>query len=103
MKPCINKRERERKKERKKERKREIFDIFISLQIQLLHCIKQFTGEGGDTLLTDGFAAASKLRKNSPKDFDILAQTMIEFVDIGIDDGVRFHACWKAPIIELVQ
>lgn len=69
--------------------------------IQLLHCIKQFKGEGGDTLLTDGFAAAMKLRAANKKHFDTLAQTLVNFVDIGIDDGTKFHASLRTPVIEL--
>lgn len=69
--------------------------------VQLLHFIKQFTGEGGDTLLTDGFAAALKLRKNNPKHFDILAKTLVDFVDVGMDAGIKFHMLSRVPIIDL--
>ncbi|MPC14455.1 Gamma-butyrobetaine dioxygenase [Portunus trituberculatus] len=52
-------------------------------EIQMLHVIKQFIGEGGDTMITDGFHAASKFKKNNPEYFDTLANTLIEFVDRG--------------------
>ncbi|KAK8388022.1 hypothetical protein O3P69_020126 [Scylla paramamosain] len=69
--------------------------------IQILHVIKQFTGEGGDTMISDGFTVASKLKKNNPEYFDTLANTLVEFVDVGIDDGVKFHVSWRAPIIDV--
>ena len=73
------------------------------LQIQLLHCIKQFTGDGGETLLRDGFAAALKLQEMNPKYYDTLVQTMVDFVDVGVEDGDKFDSNWRAPVIELVQ
>ncbi|XP_063859270.1 gamma-butyrobetaine dioxygenase-like [Scylla paramamosain] len=70
-------------------------------EIQMLHVIKQFPGEGGETMISDGFTAASKLKKNHPEYFDTLAKTLVNFVDVGIEDGVKFHICWRAPVIEL--
>ncbi|XP_045107579.1 gamma-butyrobetaine dioxygenase-like [Portunus trituberculatus] len=64
--------------------------------IQLLHCIKQFTSEGGDTQLADGFSAALKLQEMNPKYYEILTQTMVDFVDFGIEDGRKFYASWRA-------
>ncbi|XP_063842354.1 gamma-butyrobetaine dioxygenase-like isoform X1 [Scylla paramamosain] len=69
--------------------------------IQLLHCIKQFSGEGGDSQLADGFAAALKLSTINPKYYETLSQTMVDFVDVGIEGGKKFHASWRAPVIEL--
>ncbi|KAG0713429.1 Gamma-butyrobetaine dioxygenase [Chionoecetes opilio] len=69
--------------------------------IQLLHCIKQFADEGGETQLADGFAAAVKLRTISQKYFDVLSQTAVDFVDIGVEDAGKFDACWRSPVIEL--
>ncbi|XP_063855501.1 gamma-butyrobetaine dioxygenase-like [Scylla paramamosain] len=70
-------------------------------EIQMLHVIKEFPGEGGETMLSDGFTAASKLKKNHPEYFDMLAKTLVDFVDVGIEDGVKFHICWRAPVIDL--
>ncbi|KAK8385976.1 hypothetical protein O3P69_010611 [Scylla paramamosain] len=39
-------------------------------EIQMPHVIKQFPGEGGETMISDGFTAASKLKKNHP-DLDV--------------------------------
>eukprot|EP00931_Biecheleriopsis_adriatica_P012637 TRINITY_DN11383_c0_g1_i3.p1 TRINITY_DN11383_c0_g1~~TRINITY_DN11383_c0_g1_i3.p1 ORF type:complete len:423 (-),score=73.83 TRINITY_DN11383_c0_g1_i3:164-1432(-) len=42
--------------------------------VQLLHCLKQAGGPGGETLLVDGFRAAEKLREEAPEAFHLLAK-----------------------------
>lgn len=69
--------------------------------IQVLHVIKQFSGEGGDTMISDAFNAALQLKKNNPEYFDTLANTTVDFVDVGIDDGFKFHQSWRRPIIDV--
>ena len=44
--------------------------------VQLLHCLKQAAG-GGATTLTDGFAAAARLRAADPEAFALLARHAI--------------------------
>jgi gamma-butyrobetaine dioxygenase len=46
--------------------------------VQLLHCLESST-EGGDSVLVDGFKAATLLRQKSKQDFDILTSTWINF------------------------
>ena len=46
--------------------------------VQLLHCLESST-EGGDSVLVDGFKAATILRQESKEDFDILTSTWINF------------------------
>ena len=46
--------------------------------VQLLHCLESST-EGGDSVLLDGFKAATVLRQESKEDFDILTSTWINF------------------------
>ena len=41
--------------------------------VQLLHCLESST-EGGDSVLVDGFKAATVLRQESKEDFDILTR-----------------------------
>jgi gamma-butyrobetaine dioxygenase len=46
--------------------------------VQLLHCLRG-AGDGGDTGLVDGFAAAAALRAEDPESFGILARTPVPF------------------------
>ncbi|NJP43315.1 2-trimethylaminoethylphosphonate dioxygenase [Actinacidiphila epipremni] len=47
--------------------------------VQLLHCLEN-AGEGGDSGLVDGFAAAALLRAEDPAAFDVLTRTPVPFV-----------------------
>jgi len=66
-------------------------------QLQLLHCLEA-AGEGGESVVVDGFAAADRLRREAPAAFDLLTRTLVPFryVETGAVD-LR-HA---APLIEL--
>jgi [2-(trimethylamino)ethyl]phosphonate dioxygenase len=66
-------------------------------QLQLLHCLEA-AGEGGESVVVDGFAAAERLRGEEPDAFELLARTTVPFryVEPGAVD-LR-HA---APLIEL--
>jgi gamma-butyrobetaine dioxygenase len=46
--------------------------------VQLLHCLESST-EGGDSVLVDGFKAASVLLEESPEDFETLTSTWINY------------------------
>jgi gamma-butyrobetaine hydroxylase len=46
--------------------------------IQLLHCLQSSTA-GGESILQDGFMAASLLRKENPQHFDALSQQWINY------------------------
>ena len=46
--------------------------------VQLLHCLRA-AGEGGDTGLVDGFAAAVALRAADPESFGTLTRTPAPF------------------------
>lgn len=46
--------------------------------VQLLHCLRA-AGEGGDTGLVDGFAAAADFRAADPESFGTLARTPVSF------------------------
>lgn len=64
--------------------------------VQLLYCLEN-DAEGGESIFTDGFAAAEALREESPEAFCILSETPIDFrfQDEEHDIVVR------APVIEL--
>ncbi|XP_071533102.1 gamma-butyrobetaine dioxygenase-like isoform X2 [Panulirus ornatus] len=67
--------------------------------IQLLHCIKQFPGKGGDNMLSDSLQAAQRFRSLHPDKFLTLANTMVEFWDKGKDNEKEFHIINRHPII----
>jgi len=64
--------------------------------VQLLHCLESST-EGGDSVLVDGFKAATVLRQESKEDFDILTNTWINFRFS--DDKTNLRS--RVPMIEL--
>lgn len=64
--------------------------------LQVLHCVNH-TGDGGNTVLVDGFGAAENLRKTDPNAYAYLCSTSIpaEYIDEG-----RHHKN-VAPILRL--
>jgi len=66
-------------------------------QLQLLHCLEA-AGEGGESIVVDGFAVAERLRREAPAEFDLLSKTQVPFryVEQGSVD-LRY----AAPLIEL--
>lgn len=65
--------------------------------LQLLACLEN-SAEGGDSLVVDGFRAATVLREESPEHFDLLSGHCARFEYAGSAD-VRLHA--RRPMIEL--
>ena len=64
--------------------------------VQLLHCLESST-EGGDSVLVDGFKAATILRQESKEDFAILASTWVNFRFSDTKTDLRS----RVPMIEL--
>jgi len=64
--------------------------------VQLLHCLRT-AGQGGETGLVDGFAAAAALRASDPASFGAMAGTAAPFGYI--DQETELRAC--RPLIEL--
>jgi len=50
-----------------------------------LHCIEQHQGEGGETMLSDGFHAAALLKADQPEMYKLLSETVTSFRDVGTD------------------
>jgi gamma-butyrobetaine dioxygenase len=65
--------------------------------LQLLACLENSV-EGGESIVVDGFAAAVRLRSESPRGFDLLSRYPARFEYAGAA-GVRLRA--KRPFIEL--
>ena len=62
--------------------------------VQLLHCLRA-AGEGGQTALIDGFAAATRLRERDPAAFDTLTTVWLPFRH----DGPTAVLTSRAPVI----
>lgn len=67
--------------------------------VTILHCIEQTQGEGGENLLTDVFYVAEKLRRENKKIFDILSTVDVNWLDVGEEDGVKYHKIFRGPMI----
>ena len=65
--------------------------------LQLLSCLEN-TVEGGDSIVVDGFLAATRLRRENAKGFDLLSRYPARFEYAG-SSQVRLRA--KRPFIEL--
>ncbi len=64
--------------------------------VQLLHCLRA-AGEGGDTGLVDGFAAAAELRAADAESFGTLARTPVSFGYVDKETELRA----SLPLIQL--
>lgn len=71
----------------------------MKIKVNLLHCYIQYTGDGGDSIVADGFHVAEELRKRDPEAFKILADTEVSWLDIGQENGNQFHKVNNAPVI----
>ncbi|XP_050084511.1 gamma-butyrobetaine dioxygenase-like [Anopheles aquasalis] len=67
----------------------------------LLHCLVQSTdaGGGGANLIADGFYVAERVRREHPDQFRLLSETLVNWTDIGEDEGGKFHSIYRAPAI----
>lgn len=66
--------------------------------LQFLY-FKVNAANGGETVLVDGFQAATDFRRDHPEAFSILVETPIEFQQFY--QGWRYHFIRRRPIIEL--
>ena len=64
--------------------------------VQLLHCLRA-AGEGGDTVLVDGFAAAAAFRAADAESFATLARTPVSFGYVDKETELRA----SLPLIQL--
>ena len=63
-----------------------------------LHCIVQHQGEGGDTMLCDGYHCADILRENHPAYYQLLSNTNTSFKDIG-QDYIQYDKITQKPFL----
>ncbi|XP_017055604.1 gamma-butyrobetaine dioxygenase [Drosophila ficusphila] len=67
--------------------------------VNILHCVVQTDSPGGSNMLVDGFHIADILRREHPEDFERLSRVLVDWNDIGSEDGREFHNIWRAPVI----
>ncbi|EDS45155.1 gamma-butyrobetaine dioxygenase [Culex quinquefasciatus] len=65
----------------------------------LLHCLVQSTSTGGQNLIADAFWVADHMRREHPEDFRLLSETLVNWTDVGVDEGGEFHSIYRAPVI----
>lgn len=67
--------------------------------INLLHCIVQSQSHGGRNTVIDGLYIASLMKKEYPKLFEVLTRVLVNWCDIGNDDGRDYYFIYRAPVI----
>lgn len=67
--------------------------------VNLLHCLVQSQSKGGYNQITDGFYVAQQMKQNFPAYFKTLSETLINWSDIGQENGNKFHSIFRAPVI----
>ncbi|GLA05772.1 hypothetical protein AnigIFM60653_006283 [Aspergillus niger] len=69
-------------------------------RLQLFHLLSHTDGDGGASLLVDGFRAASILREESPQDFEVLMSTNHPYHSSGNED-VCVQPAEQAPVLKV--
>lgn len=67
--------------------------------VNLLHCLIQTKSPGAFNLLTDGFYVANEMKQKYSNFYKILTQTLVDWSDVGNENGNYFHSLNRAPII----
>lgn len=69
--------------------------------VQLLHCITQFSGDGGDSILADSHRVALQMRELYPQKFRFLTDVLVNFRDVATDEGFEFDIIARKPMISM--
>ncbi|XP_023707783.1 gamma-butyrobetaine dioxygenase isoform X2 [Cryptotermes secundus] len=67
--------------------------------INMLHCLVQTEGTGGENQVTDAMHVAEKLKREKPEVYKVLTETPVEWCDIGQESGYSFHSLYRTPVI----
>ncbi|XP_046611402.1 gamma-butyrobetaine dioxygenase-like [Neodiprion virginianus] len=65
----------------------------------LLHCLVQSQGKGGESQLADGFHVGNYLKLHEPESYKILTKTLVDWSDVGHENGDHFHSLHQAPVL----
>ncbi|KAK2724878.1 hypothetical protein QYM36_001373 [Artemia franciscana] len=79
---------------------RSLMKTVSSSKVNILHCIAQdmTSAEKGENQLVDGFAVAENMRDKYPDAFKLLATTLVDWSDVGVDDSFTFNKVYRAPV-----
>lgn len=72
--------------------------------ISILHCRQAAEGDGGRSIIVDGFRVADDLRRDDPEAFQLLCDVPIPYVrrrDDAVDQGEDVYMLSRAPVITL--
>jgi len=67
--------------------------------INMLHCLVQTEGIGGDSQITDALHVAEKLKREKPELYKVLTETPVDWSDIGQESGYSFYSLYRSPVI----
>lgn len=69
--------------------------------VNMLHCLVQTNGEGGENLLSDAHYTANYMKENYPEQYKLLTDIKVEWSDIGTENGKQFFKLYRSPVIVL--
>lgn len=67
--------------------------------VNLLHCVTQSIGLGGDNMLSDGLYAARYMKTHDKECYRVLSQTLVDWEDYGQEGNNKFHSIFRSPVI----
>lgn len=67
--------------------------------VQFIHCVVQYEGTGGESLLADAVHVAHQLKTLYPEKYSILTQTPVDWFDKGVDELGEFYKILQIPMI----
>lgn len=73
--------------------------LFVFSQVQFIHCIVQYQGEGGESLIADAANVARQLQQTCPEHYRVLSNTPVDWFDRGADETGEFYKVLRLPII----
>ena len=73
--------------------------LCLTSQVQLLHCIEQCKGPGGENQFVDGWNIVRQLKDEHPEEYQLLSGVPMDFKN-SANDHYPFHLKLRRPIIE---
>lgn len=64
----------------------------------LLHCLVQSKSFGAKNTIVDGFYVADYMKQNHPNYYKILSSVLVNWSDVGQEEGKAFHSIYRAPM-----
>ncbi|CAO1411489.1 unnamed protein product [Diamesa hyperborea] len=66
-----------------------------------LHCLVQSKSIGAKNTIVDGFYVADYMKQNYPNYYKILSSVLVNWSDVGQEEGNKFHSIYRAPMFSL--